>query len=177
MDNKVIFLGGTVGANKWRDGFTDTLVARGYSSHDIFNPVVEHWTEEARVLEEKVKAEAGYLMFYLGNPGNGQPPAYSMQEATMALYDKPERTVVVYDTVGFEGHALKAMNQSMKVLKARFPQANIFATPAEAIEWFVSQIADEEGPTGVLDTVKELAAERPIFRRHSQQTLRNGGRR
>ena len=143
MNNKVIFLGGTTGANKWRDGFTDTLVARGVSSHDIFNPVVEHWDEAARATEEKVKAECGYLMFYLGNPGNGQPSAYSMVEATMALYDKPERTVVLFDTAGFEGHALKAMTQSFNVLKVRFPDANIFLGQESAIDWFVEQHLDK----------------------------------
>jgi len=38
------------------------------------------------------------------------------------------------------GHSLKVMNQVFKVLKNRFPQANIFATEQEAIDWRLDQL-------------------------------------
>jgi hypothetical protein len=33
------------------------------------------------------------------------------------------------------------MNQTLKVLKTRFPNANIFGSKAEAIDWFARNLA------------------------------------
>ena len=125
---KLLFLGGTAGHNKWRDTLTDTLISRGVSAGVIFNPVVADWNEEAQAREEAAKASASHLLFYIANPmQEGNPlSTYSMVEATMALYDKPDRTVVVFDSAGIEGHFLKALNQAKNVLKTRFPAARIY---------------------------------------------------
>lgn len=141
--SKLVFLGGTAGGNPWRDGVIAALVARGVDPAALFNPVVNDWNEEAQRREEQAKAEASHLVFYIADPKQDGNPlsAYSMVEATMALYDKPERTVVVFDVEGMSGHPLKAMNQALKVLKARFPQANIFGTRHEAIDWLAAQLA------------------------------------
>lgn len=140
--SKLVFLGGTAGGNPWRDGFIEALVGRGASRDAFFNPVVADWNEGAQRREEAAKAEASHLVFYIADPNqHGNPlSAYSMVEATMALYDKAERTVVVFDSDGMTGHPLKAMNQTLRVLKARFPGANIFGTRREAIDWLAAQL-------------------------------------
>lgn len=134
----LIFLGGTVGNNNWRSEFTANLISLGFSSNEIFNPVVSDWNEEAQKREEEAKKNATHFIFYIASPqqeGNSLS-AYSMVEAAMALYDEPETTVVIFDTIGMDGHALKAMNQTAKVLKNRFPKGNIFTSTKEALVWF-----------------------------------------
>ena len=118
---KLVFLGGTAANTTWRDGLIEALVDRGVSADVLFNPVVKDWNEEAKLREEKAKTEATLLVFYVADPKQEGNPlsAYSMVEATIALYDKPERTVIVFDVDGMSGHPLKAMSQTMKVRKAR----------------------------------------------------------
>lgn len=139
---KFVFLGGTAANNNWRESFTEALAVHGLSEY-LFNPVVKDWNEEAQRREEEAKANASHLVFYIAAPKQDGNPlsAYSMVEATMALYDKPEISVVVFDIEGMEGHPLKAMNQTLKVLKKRFPTANIFGTPKEATDWLTKQLA------------------------------------
>ena len=139
---KLVFLGGTSGNNNWRDHFNSILVSKGIKEEALFNPVVKEWNEEAQAREEKAKKEATHLIFYIADPKQEGNPlsTYSMVEATMALYDHPERTVVIFDTEEMVGHPLKVMNQVFKILKNRFPKANIFATEQEAIDWLLDQL-------------------------------------
>lgn len=140
--SKLVFLGGTVANNNWREGFIERLVASGVNREVLFNPAVKDWNKEAQEKEEAAKKEASHFMFYIADPKQEGNPlsAYSMVEATMALYDNPQKTVVVFDTEGISGHALKATNQTLNVLKKRFPNCNIFATVAEAENWLVANL-------------------------------------
>jgi len=141
--SKLVFLGGTVGNNPWRTKFIQDLVSHGVEHSKLFNPVVADWTEEAQRREEVAKRNASHLMFYLGTPKMDGIPlsTYSMVEATMALYDRAEDTVVVFDPEGIDSvHSLKAYKQTEKVLRARFPNANIFSTLQEATDWFVKEL-------------------------------------
>jgi hypothetical protein len=139
---KLLFLGGTVGQNNWREGFIKSLKGNGVKDEAIFNPVVKDWNEEAQDKEEIAKKAATHMMFYLGSPKEPGIPvsAYSLVEATMSLYDKPKTTVVVFDQEGIEGHSLKAYKQTEKVLKKRFPDAHIFSTPKEALSWLANSL-------------------------------------
>lgn len=140
--NVRIFLGGTVGGNSWRADFTRALVDLGYAPHTIFNPVVADWNADAQAREEHAKATAGFVLFYVADPmqaGNSLS-AYSMVEATMALYDRSGSAVVVFDPSGMSGHALKAMRQAFAVLKSRFPAAALFADPTDALVWFAARV-------------------------------------
>ncbi len=139
---ELVFLGGTSGNNNWRDHFIPILVSKGIKEEILFNPVVKDWNEEAQAREEKAKQEATHLIFYIADPKQEGNPlsTYSMVEATMALYDYPERTVIIFDTEEMAGHPLKVMNQVFKVLKNRFSQANIFATEQEALDWLLDQL-------------------------------------
>ncbi len=136
----LVFLGGTCGQNNWRESFIAELVKRGVHEESLFNPVVKDWNDEAKDREERAKSSATHLLFYIADPKEPgiQVSAYSMVEATMALYDRGPKTVVVFDTTGIEGHALKAVNQARKVLQKRFPEASIFAEAWEAIDWLAA---------------------------------------
>ena len=136
----LVFLGGTAANNPWRKQFVEN--AKGVPASVFFDPVVAVWDEEARRREEEAKAMASHLVFYIADPRQDGNPlsAYSMVEATMALYDKPLISVVIFDTTGMGGHPLKAMNQTFRALKARFPSSYIFATPDEAVAWLVADI-------------------------------------
>jgi hypothetical protein len=142
--SNLVFLGGTCGNNIWRPGFIEALVALGVPAESLFDPVVEHWDEAAQRNEEEKKAAATHMLFYIADPkfeGVGIS-AYSLVEATMALYDRPDSTVVVFDLTGITlKHVIKAMNQACNVLKKRFPEANIFATQQEAIDWLARELA------------------------------------
>jgi hypothetical protein len=142
MSKRLIFLGGTCGNNDWRLHLINRLVERGVVSSDLFNPVVKDWNEAAQKAEDEAKKNAGYMLYYLGDPqedGN-HVSYYSLLEATMGLYDAPARTVVVFDTTGMPKHAEKANIKAYKDLKKRFPNAPIFMTLAEAEDWLVKQL-------------------------------------
>ncbi len=137
----LIFLGGTCGGNNWRGPFIEILAERGIPAEKIFNPVVPEWNDAAQAAEEKAKAEASHHIYYIADPQQEGNPisAYSILEAAMALYDKPDTAVVVFDVTGMSGHPLKAMDQARKVLRKRHPEANIFDSAAEALIWLAGQ--------------------------------------
>jgi hypothetical protein len=141
MKNQTVFLGGTCGKNNWRLGLIERLLARGVPSEALFNPVVLDWDAAAQVAEDKAKAEAGAMFYYLGNPNDGANNLsfYSLLEAAMGLYDAPERTVVVFDATDMPSHAAKATAKAFKDLKARFPDAAIFDSLAAAEDWIASR--------------------------------------
>jgi ABC-type branched-subunit amino acid transport system substrate-binding protein len=112
-----VLLGGTCGKNNWRNSFIESLVQRGVKRDLLLNPVVDDWNQEAQIREDEAKRTASFMLYYLADPQDeNKISAYSMVEAVMALYDDPERTVVVFDTTNMTGHALKAMNKVQKDL-------------------------------------------------------------
>jgi len=140
--NPFVFLGGTVGNSKWRDSFTERLVAAGVEKERIFNPVVADWNEEFQAKEDAAKLSSDYLLFYVCNTEqDGNPVStYGIVEAVMHLYDKPKVTVVVFDLKGLEGHVLKALKKTEKDLRARFPQGHIFSNADDAIAFFAGEV-------------------------------------
>ena len=143
MSAERVFLGGTCGNNHWRDNVISQLVSQGVPEVVLFNPVVEDWTEECQVIEDRVKAEAEFVVFYLASPKDENPnsvSAYSLVEATMALYDDPDRAVVVFDTDGLSDHVLKVMNKTEKDLRKRFPNAAIL-TAENLVQWLAEKLS------------------------------------
>ncbi len=123
-----IFLGGTCGNNTWRDGLTARLVSRGIPAEALFNPIVKVWDEEAKRREDLVKRSAKCLLFYLGDPkmGANSRSFYSLFETMLALYDVPDRTVVVIDTAGMAKDVKDSMDLTLIELRHRFPHLPIF---------------------------------------------------
>jgi len=135
---KTVFLGGTCGNNVWRHGFIARLVARGVPAESLFNPVVKDWNEAAQQREDAMKADPAVLQLYmLADPmtDQGRLSFYSLLEATMGLYDAPERTIVVFDSTGMPKRSAKSNDKACSDLKKRFPNAPIFGTLAEAEDW------------------------------------------
>lgn len=131
MSGPFVFLGGTCGNNNWRDKVIHDLEQEGISREMLFNPVVADWTAECQAAEDQAKSTAPVVVYYLASPQDQDNPnstsAYSMVEATMALYDDPRRAVVVFDEEGLSGHVLKVMRKVEKDLRKRFPQGAILA--------------------------------------------------
>jgi len=128
MSNVRVFLGGTCGRNRWREGLMDRLAARGLSSNALFDPIVPDWNEAAREREERAKADADVLLFYLGDPEEPGIPlsGFGLVEATLAVCHEPERAIVVFDLDAVSGHARKVYEQSAKLLRAQGSNALIF---------------------------------------------------
>ncbi len=140
--SKQVFLGGTCGGNQWREGVVKALLDAGVAPERIFNPVVKDWNAECQAREEAAKKDADYLLFYIADPKQEglNISAYSLVEATMALYDKCDRTILVFDLDGLSVHATKAMKQAQKGLSDRFPFARIFPDCAQAVKFLVEAL-------------------------------------
>jgi hypothetical protein len=139
-----VLLGGTVGNNNWRDNIYADLDERDVDASGLFNPVVADWNEEAQANEERHKVEDDFLLFFLGNPEQPGNPlsTYSLIEATMALYDRPDSTAVCFDHDSIDGaHFQKAMRQTERVLRARFPEATILSSYNELLDWLESVLS------------------------------------
>jgi hypothetical protein len=143
--DKRIFLGGTVGNNTWRVAvMIPGLLSKGIPEQAIFNPVVSHWDKAAQEREDQAKRdEHCLLLFVIASPDpTGEATAvsgYSLVEMVMALYDAPERTIVVFDLSQMARKPAKGMKKAADDLKERFPQAPIFFTYEQAIEWLAEQ--------------------------------------
>lgn len=141
-ETKPVFLGGTCGHNPWREALIAQLVERGVPADCLFNPVTANWNEETQRLEDRIKSNASFMLYYLGDPlqDDNRVSYYSLLEATMGLYDDPGRTVVVLDATGMPKHAEKATQKAYADLKLRFPDAAIFGTLPDAVEWLATQL-------------------------------------
>lgn len=145
MNPSRIFLGGTCGDNPWREDIViPGLLERGIRQERIFNPVVSHWDEQAQANEDAAKANPAYLLlFVLASPADPsatevtQISGYSLAEAIMALYDVPERVVLLFDTTGMARKTAKGMNKTEQDLRQRFPTAPIFNDYSALVDWLV----------------------------------------
>ena len=146
-----LFLGGTVGNSNWRGAFTQRLIAAGVSADRIYNPAVPDWTPAFQAAEDAAKREAEFNLFYLCATGQAENPlpAYSLVEAVMHLYDQTEKTIVVFDLQGLDGHLLKALQKSEKDLRARFPQGHIYRSADEALAFLSNKTVQSSASGGM----------------------------
>lgn len=133
----MIFLGGTTANNHWREELIADFVRLGFPAETFFNPIVEHWTPEARKSERRAKKEANILFIYIGDPQDEKQllSPFSLVEATMGLYDNPRTTAVVLDPTGLAGRPLKLVTEMTAIFNERFPEGNIFSTLEAGKEW------------------------------------------
>ena len=132
----VVFLGGTCGENNWRKERAIPFLAQlGVPGEAIFDPVVDDWNAEAQANEDRIKREAAILFFYIASPqtGDSDVSAYSLVEATMSLYEQPERAIVVFDSVGMSAHVTKAIDKSARDLRERFGAGLVFTDLQQAL--------------------------------------------
>lgn len=146
MQYSKIFLGGTVGVNPWREtAVLPGLLAKGVPEHAVFNPVVIHWDAQAQAREDQAKQDPLCLLLYvLASPDGTEDSrivsGYSLVEAVMSLYDAPERTVVVFDTSSMARRTARGMQKAAQDLRKRFPDAPIFTSYQDAIDWLVARM-------------------------------------
>ena len=142
-----IFLGGTVGANAWRESVViPGLLARGVPPQAIFSPVVPHWDAQAQAQEDQAKRDPDCLLLYvLASPDSmmNSPvvSGYSLVEAVMSLYDAPHRTVIVFDTSHMAKRTARGMEKAAQDLRQRFPYAPILTTYDAAICWLADHFS------------------------------------
>lgn len=132
---RTVFLGGTIG-NDYRERLSTLLVSGGIPVEYIFNPVVPQWDQAAQEREDAMKANPLVIMiYYLGADhaqGGNFLSFYSLHEATMGLYDDPDRTIVVFDYVGMVDRAAKRLRKVHRDLSKRFPDARLYTSVEEA---------------------------------------------
>jgi len=143
-----VFLGGTVGANRWRETIViPGLLARGVAADILFNPVVTHWTQQAQQHEDTVKRAVRYLLYVIASPdpagGTANVSAYSLVELTMSLYDSPNRAIGLFDTTGMPRHTAKAIRKSAQDLHGRFPEAPIFTDYETMMDWLAEHLRED----------------------------------
>lgn len=139
-----LFLGGTVGKNRWREEIViPALIERGVPEDTIFNPVVKHWDLLAQAREDEAKQEAMYQLYVIASPDptgeSAKVSGYSMVELLMGLYDAPEHTVACFITENMASHAAKETHKVMRDITKRFPNAPIFTSYIPLIEWLVDK--------------------------------------
>jgi hypothetical protein len=81
-----VFLDGTCNSSNWRDKLLKNL------KMDYFNPVVEHWNEEARRIEELEKVSCDYTLFTITPKMTG---VYSIAEVVDLSNKHPKKTILV----------------------------------------------------------------------------------
>lgn len=85
---KKIFLGGTCnGATKPRQGWRGTIYNLLSDEFDLFDPVVEDWTDECIENENKAKKESDILLFHITPAMKG---VYSIAEVIEACWNAKE---------------------------------------------------------------------------------------
>lgn len=151
-----VFLGGTCGHNHWREEIViPGLVERGVSPQALFNPVVEHWDEGAQTREDEMKRTARWCLYVIASPDPAATDCsavsgYSLVEATMSLYDAPERTVILVETTGMTKHTAKSVTKAATDWRQRFPDAPIFVEYAALLDWVARQVQRDRERVGSL---------------------------
>ena len=109
---KKIFLGGTCNNDSWREELViPVLQELGF---DFFNPVVEDWTEDCIVIEEKEKKEAFCNLFVITSNMKG---VYSIAEAVYLACKSNQTTAFIVVDDGFDEGELKSLKAVMSLIE------------------------------------------------------------
>lgn len=107
-----VFLGGTINGSLWRDEVI------GKITMDYFNPVVDEWSEQDVLNEEREKEICDWLLFVITPLMAG---VYSIAEAVDASNKCPEKTIFcVLDEDGgstWSEFQVKSLNQVKKMIR------------------------------------------------------------
>lgn len=124
------FLGGTCSTSTWRE----ELLAKLDSKVETFNPVVPDWTPECQAIEDQARAESKYVLFVLSKEMVG---VFSVAEVVDCSNKYPERTLFCYLPEDFEGHMLKSLKATAKMVAGN--GARVFANLDEIAEFLNGQ--------------------------------------
>lgn len=107
-----VFLGGTINGSLWRDEVI------GKITMDYFNPVVDEWSEQDVLNEEREKEICDWLLFVITPLMAG---VYSIAEAVDASNKCPEKTIFcVLDEDGSSTWSecqVKSLNQVKRMVR------------------------------------------------------------
>jgi len=131
-----------MGNNGWRRDFVRRLVKRGLDPKVFFDPTVAEWNDAAQAREEIAKRDADLLVYYLADPKEpgSSLSTFGFVEAALAVCNDPERTVIVFDTSGIDGHPREVMEQTERLLRAQNRDVPIFGSSEEAEDWIVERM-------------------------------------
>jgi len=99
-----VFMGGTCNKTTWREELIE--LCKDDTNIDLFNPVVEDWTEEAQQIEENEKQNSDVLLFVITAAMTG---VFSIAEAVDCSNKCPDRTVFLVVEDGFDEGQLKSL--------------------------------------------------------------------
>lgn len=106
---KRVFLGGTCNNSSWRDIVISLLEDNGI---DYFNPVVEHWDDEAKKRELHERETCDFCLYVITPKMMG---VYSIAEVVDDSNKRPEKTIFCFiESDGREEFS----NSQIKSLKA-----------------------------------------------------------
>lgn len=108
-----VFLGGTCNKSIWRDKLIPKL------SIDYFNPVVEHWDEEAQEEEIKQRENCDIILYVITPKMKG---VYSIAEIIDDSNKRPEKTVISFVSGDgedfFDGDQISSLKQVGKMAES-----------------------------------------------------------
>ncbi|HOZ54025.1 MAG TPA: nucleoside 2-deoxyribosyltransferase domain-containing protein [Bacilli bacterium] len=117
MKEKItVFLGGTCDSSTWRKELINKI---DLNKVEVFNPIVENWSKENQVEEDKHKEEDDICLFVITPEGEG---FYSFVEVTDYSNKNPNKTIfcVLYEANGeyFQEHEKKSISKTIDILKS-----------------------------------------------------------
>lgn len=107
----MLFLGGTAAGSDWRDKLIPLLDNAGIP---YFNPIVEDWDDEAMEREIFVKSLPNTVELYVITQEMTGP--YSIAEAVDSSNKKPEKTIFMYLSKGFDPDQIKSLEAVKKTV-------------------------------------------------------------
>jgi hypothetical protein len=132
MQNKEVFLGGTVNNSTWRDELMPKLAIK------YFNPVVKDWNEQAQKLELEKRESCDYVLYVITPKMTG---IYSIAEAVDDSNKQPEKTLFCVLSKDGEDEFTKHQNKSLEMTKKMISKngGKVFETLAEIAEYLNEQ--------------------------------------
>lgn len=128
---KKVFLGGTVNNSKWRDEFIKKLKI------DYFNPVVDHWDEEAYKQELYERENCDFCLYVITPKMTG---FYSIAEVVDDSNKRPDKTMFCLIPIDggetFSGFQIKSLQAVGKMVERN--GGKWFKTINEIIEFLNS---------------------------------------
>lgn len=116
------FLGGTCNESTWRE----ELIERLNEKVEYFNPVVDDWTPECQIKEDKVRDEGRYVLFVITSQMTG---VFSIAEVVDCSNKRPESTLFCVLPDGFNEGELRSLKATENMLKRN--GAKVFETLEE----------------------------------------------
>lgn len=116
IEKTTVFLGGTCDSSTWRE---ELIKKVDLTKVSIYNPIVENWSKEDQIREDKHKVEDDICLFVITPEGEG---FYSFVEATDYSNKYPEKTIfcVLYEANSefFLEHEKKSIIKTIEIIKS-----------------------------------------------------------